>query len=153
MIGDENMLVCKKCGSKDVVKNGVVSGRQRYRCNVCGCNFREGDKRANDKTIAKKALCILLYAMAKGSYRMFGRIIGVEHSLIFKWIRAYGDSLPEPEESSGITQMEFDELQDFIGSKKTNFESSRQLTVVHGEVWPGYSAIVILQPPSDSTRK
>lgn len=147
------MPVCKKCGSKKTVKNGIVSGKQRYRCDVCGYNFREGDKRANDKTVAKKALCILLYAMAKGSYRVLGRILGVEHSLIFYWIRAYGDSLPEPEEPSGITQMEYDELWDFISSKKTSFKPSSQLTVIHGEVWQGYPAVVILQPPNDDTRK
>ena len=147
------MPTCKKCSSERVVKNGVVAGKQRYHCKECGCNFREGDKRTNEKVAAKKALCILLYAMAKGSYRMMGRILGIDHTLVYRWIRAFGENLPEPEIPGEIQQMEFDEMWHFIGSKKENFGSSKPLTVAQGELWPGCSAVVILQPFSGSTKK
>ena len=65
---------CKNCNSDRIVKNGIVTNKQRYICKNCGCNFRVGDNRTNGKVVAKKALCILLYVMAKGSYRMIGRI-------------------------------------------------------------------------------
>ena len=48
----------KRCGSGGDVKNGIVVGKQRYRCNKCGCNFRVGDNRTKDKIAAKKAMCI-----------------------------------------------------------------------------------------------
>jgi len=147
------MPACKNCGSERAVKNGVVAGKQRYHCKGCGCNFREGDSRTNEKIAAKKALCVLLYAMAKGSYRMMGRILRIDHTLVYRWIREYGESLPEPEVSGEIKQMEFDEMWHYIGSKKENFGSSKPLTVVQGELWPGYSAVVILQPSSVSTKK
>jgi hypothetical protein len=67
---------------------------------------------------AKKALCVLLYAMAKGSYRMLGRILDTDHTLVYRWIRAYGESLPEPGVPGGITQMGFDEMWHFVGKKK-----------------------------------
>ena len=140
------MVKCKKCNSERMVKSGIVAGKQRFQCKECGCNFREGDNRTNDKIIAKKALCILLYAMAKGSYRMLGRILRIDHTLVYRWIREFGESLTEPEVSGEITQMEFDEMWHFIGSKKENFGSSKPLTVAHGELWPGYLVIVILQP-------
>ena len=144
---------CKKCSSERTVKNGFVSGNQRYKCKNCGFNFREGDKRTNEKVAAKKAMCVLLYAMAKGSFRMMGRILGVDHSLVFRWVREFGQSLPEPEVSGDIQQMEFDEMWHFVKSKKTNFGSSKLLTVAQGELWPGCSAIVILQPSSVSATK
>ena len=112
------MPKCKRCGSISVVKSGVVSVRQRYCCKECGCNFREGDKRTNDKVAAKKALCILLYAMANGSFRMIGRILGLDHTLVYRWVRAFGENLPEPEVCGDIQEMEFDEMWHFIGSKK-----------------------------------
>ena len=112
------MPTCKKCNSERTVKNGIVSGKQRYKCKDCGCNFRLGDNRTNDKVIAKKALCMLLYAMAKGSYRMIGRILKIDHTLVYRWIRAFGETLPEPDVSGDITQMEFDELWHFVKSKK-----------------------------------
>jgi transposase len=140
------MPKCKKCDSERAVKNGIVAGKQRYCCQECGCNFREGDNRTNEKIAAKKALCILLYAMAKGSYRMMGRILRTKHTLVYRWIREFGKNLPEPEIPGEIRQMEFDELWHFVGSKKENFGLSKPLTVVQGEPWPGYSVIVILQP-------
>ena len=75
------MVACKKCGSENIVKSGVVGGKQRFRCKNCGCNFRTGDNRTNEKIAAKKALCILLYAMGKGSFRMLGKIFQIKHTL------------------------------------------------------------------------
>ena len=144
------MLICKKCGSDKSVKNGVVGGKQRYKCKKCGCNFREGDQRTNEKVMAKKALCILLYSMAKGSFRMMGRILGIDHTLVYRWVRAYGESLPEPEVSGDIQEIEFDEMWHFIKSKKTNFGSSKPLIVAQGDLWPGCSAVVMLQHSGDS---
>jgi transposase-like protein len=86
----------------------VIAEKQRYRCQKCGCNFLEGDNRTNEKVAAKKALCVLLYAMAKGSFRVMGRILGIDHTLVYRWIRTLGESLPEPEIPGDITQMEFD---------------------------------------------
>jgi len=147
------MSKCKVCGSERTVKNGVLAGKQRYRCKECGCNFREGDNRTDEKVAAKKALCVLLYAMAKGSFRMMGRILGIDHTLVYRWIRSFGESIPEPEVPGGIMQMEFDEMWHFVGSKKTSFGSSRPLTVVQGELWPGCSAIVILRHSNGSTTR
>jgi len=147
------MPMCKKCGSTKAVKNGMVAGKQRYHCKECGCNFRVGDNRTNERIAAKKALCVLLYAMAKGSYRMLGRILRIDHTLVYRWIRAFGENLPEPEVSGEIRQMEFDEMWHYIGSKKESSGSSRLMTVVQGELWPGYSAVVILQPSEGSITK
>jgi transposase-like protein len=146
------MVVCKKCNSDQAVKNGIVSGKQRYKCKQCGSNFRLGDGRTNNSVAAKKALCVLLYAMAKGSYRMMGKILGIDHTQVYRWIRSFGESLPEPAIPDNITEIEFDEMWHFIGSKKTVFGSSKPLTVVQGELWPGCSAAVILQLSSNSMK-
>ena len=84
---------------------------------------------------------------------MLGRILGVDHTLIYRWIRAYGESLPEPTVSGEIKEMEFDEMWHFIGSKKTNFRSSKPLIVAQGTLWHGCLAVVILQHSDDSTLK
>ena len=147
------MPTCKKCGSGSVVRSGAVAGKQRYRCRECGCHFREGDDRTNAGVTAKKALCVLLYATAKVSFRALGRALGANHALVYRWVREFGESLPEPEVPGGIREMEFDEMWHFVGSKKTSSGSSRRLTVAHGEPWPGCSAIVMLRPSGSSTGK
>ena len=112
------MLVCQRCAGQQFIKKGIVAGKQRYKCKECHLHFREGDNRSNAKTAAPKALCILLYAMAKGSFRMLGRILGVHYTLVYRWIREFGESLPEPVVSGNIPEMEFDEMWHFIGKKK-----------------------------------
>jgi len=141
---------CKKCNSDRIIKNGIVANKQRYKCKDCGCNFRIGDERTNDKIAAKKALCYLLYAMAKGSYRMLGRILNIDHTLVYRWIRSFGESLPEPEVQGEIKEIEFDEMWHFLFSKKESFGSSKPLTVAQGKLWHGCSAVVILQHFGDS---
>ena len=139
------MAICKKCGSSRVVKSGIVADKQRYKCKDCKCNFREGDNRTSDEVALKKALCILLYAMARGPFRMMGRILGIDHALVYRWVRAFGDALPKPGLPGNMRPMEFEELRQFIGSKKASFEGPMPLTVVQGELWPGCSAVMILQ--------
>jgi len=114
------MKKCKRCESKKIVKNGKITGVQRYKCKECGYNFRKGDKRTNKKIAAKKALCILMYSKGKNSYRMIGDILKIDHTVVYRWIRRYSESIEEPEVSAAIEEMEFDEMWHFIGSKKTN---------------------------------
>ena len=147
------MPSCKNCQSAQVIKRGKTRGKQRYKCKECGYHFVEGDARTNDKIAAKKAMCVILYSLGKGSFRMLAKIFDTSPSLTYRWIVEAGCKLPEQEVSGDITQMEFDEMWHFIKSKKTNFGSSRPLTVAVGEPWPGYSAVVILQPSGDSITK
>ena len=147
------MVNCKNCESGCIVKNGKTREKQRYRCKECGYNFVEGDGRTNEKIAAKKAMCVLLYSLSKASYSMLAKIFDTWPSLVYRWIKEAGAKLPDQEVSGQISQMEFDEMWHFIGNKKTNFGSSKLLTVAHGELLPGCSAIVILQPSVDSTTK
>ena len=147
------MLECKNCKSEKVVRNGIVRGKQRYRCKECGYNFVEGDGRTNEKIAAKKAMCVIFYSLGKASYNMLAHIFDTWPSLVYRWIKEASAKLPEQEIAGEIRQMEFDEMWHFIGSKKTSFGSSKPLTVAHGELWPGCSAVVILQPLGDSTTK
>ena len=147
------MSQCKNCQSVKVIKRGMARGKQRYKCKECGYHFVEGDARTNEKIAAKKAMCVILYSLGKGSFRMLAKIFNTSPSLTYRWIVEAGCKLPDQEVPGDITQMEFDEMWHFIKSKKTNFGSSRPLTVAAGEPWPGCSAAVILQPSSDSTTK
>ena len=145
------MLECKNCKSNKAVKSGTVRGKQRYKCKECGYNFIVGDDRTNERIIALKALCVLLYSLGKGSYNMLGKLFGRNRSLIYRWIREAGLRTDIPEIGNNITEIEFDEMWHFIQSKKTSFGSSRPLTVVAGELLPGFSAVVIAQRLEDST--
>jgi len=135
------------------VKSGRVRGKQRYLCKSCKYNFVEGDARTDDKIIAMKALCVIFYALAKGSYNMLGKIFRRDRSLVYRWIREAGLRMSEPEIGGQVKEIEFDEMWHFVKQKKTSFGSSRPLTAAHGRLWPGCSALVILQHSEDFTIK
>ena len=147
------MCECKNCKSEKVVKSGKVRGKQRFKCKECGYNFVIGDERTNEKIEAMKALCVLFYSLGKGSYNMLGKLFNRNRSLIYRWIKEAGLNTEEPIIDNEITQIEFDEMWHFIQSKKLNFGSSKPLTVVAGELSPGFSVVVIAQHLNDSTTK
>ena len=144
------MYACKRCQSEKVVKNGIVRKKQRYKCKECGYNFVLGDDRTFPKMPALKALCVLLYALSKGSYNMLGKLLDRDRSLIYRWLREAGMNMSEPEINGEIAEIEFDEMWHFLDSKKTRFGLSKPLTVALGELSPGFSVVVILQRLGDS---
>jgi transposase-like protein len=81
------MPSCKRCAAESVVKNGIIRGKQRYRCHKCGCNFTEGDARVKALLPARKALAAVLYSSAaKSSYRTLSRVFGVSHTMVHNWV-------------------------------------------------------------------
>ena len=144
---------CKNCNCERVTKNGKVRGKQRFKCKDCGLNFVIGDGRTNEKIVALKALVVMLYSLGKGSYNMLGKFFGRDRYLIYRWINEAGLSFGEPDIDGEIREIEFDEMWHFIGSKKTNFGSSRPLIAARGKLSHGYSAVVIPQRSGDFTIK
>jgi hypothetical protein len=51
----------------------------------------------------------------------WGKILNTDHTLIYRWIRTFAEGLPEAALNGEISQMEFDEMWHFIGSKKESF--------------------------------
>ena len=147
------MIQCKRCQSSKTIKTGTVRGKPRRKCKACGYNFTQGGGRVKESLVVKKALAVILYSLGKVSFGMLGKIFGVSRSLTYRWIRDEADNISEPKVSCAITEMEFDEMWHFVGSKKTKNGSSKRWIVAQGELWPGLSAVVMLQLSGDSTTK
>lgn len=144
------MIQCKRCQSFSFMKNGIVRGKARYKCKDCHYNFTQGDNRVKEDLIIKRALAVILYSLGKASFGFLGKLFGVSRSIPYRWIKAEAEQITEPKIYEDIKEMEFDEMWHFIGSKKTKNGSSKRWIVAQGELWPGLSAVVILQPSGDS---
>lgn len=144
------MPECKFCGSQEIVKSGYVRNKQRYKCKNCNKNFVVGDERTNQAVIAKKALCVLLYALGKNSFNMIAHFLNLSPSWVFRWVKQAGVNTPEPVVSNEITEIEFDEMWHFIGKKNEKSGLSKQLTATQGELWPGFWVGVMLKPSKNS---
>jgi len=145
------MITCKRCGKSHFTKNGFVRGMQRYRCQSCGCNFTNTPPRGRSPAV--KALAILLYSMGKASYRFIGDLLDVSHVSVYKWIRETAASLPEPEISLGMKDVELDEMWHFLGSKKTKDGFGKPLIVTQSVVSPGLWVAVIVRRSENSGEK
>jgi transposase-like protein len=109
-------IICKNCQASSYVKNGQVRGRQRYRCNACGCNFT--DTPLPGKPAAMKALALLLYGMGNMSYRMIARLLRVSHVSVDEWSRSAAEKLPEPARSAAVLVLSLDEMHHFLKKER-----------------------------------
>ncbi|MCL2142360.1 MAG: hypothetical protein FWH46_05780 [Methanimicrococcus sp.] len=117
------MPICKNCNSRGAVKNGIVRGKQRYKCKMCAYNFVEDDQQANNTIAAKKDVHVVLHPLDNDSVNTLAKAFDILPPLV-----------PKPEASDEIKEMTFDEIWHFIDLKKENYASSKPLIVVHGEL-------------------
>ena len=77
-------LRCKRCGSEEHVKNGLMRGQQRYLCKACGLNFTDTPPRG--KPLALKAVAVLLYVSGLSMNRT-AKLLGVSTPTIQAWLK------------------------------------------------------------------
>jgi hypothetical protein len=60
-------------------------------------------------------------------FRGIERVKGVHHTTVISWVKQVGENLPDAYEPDNIPQVgELDELETFVGSKKTKSGSRQQ---------------------------
>ena len=107
---------CPRCKSSSHRKNGIVNGGQRYKCHDCGYNYSvEIKSTASSPFVKKQALQLYLEGLG---FRSIGRILGVSHVSVQKWIKKFGQELEEPKSENTISVVELDEMHTYIGNKK-----------------------------------
>jgi transposase len=109
------MEQCPKCKSDKFCKDGIVKGKQRFKCKECNFRFTV-------ETIGKpeklKRDALILYLEGLG-FRSIGRFLHVSHVAVFNWIKAFGSKIDEIRSSDEIEVVEIDEMHTYVGSKKT----------------------------------
>ena len=99
-------LRCKRCGSEDHVKNGLMRTKQRYLCKDCELNFT--DTPARGKPLALKAAAVLLYVSGLSMNRT-AQLLGVSTPTIQAWLEPFAAAYaqkPEPEGRAVVIEMD-----------------------------------------------
>ncbi len=109
------MPSCPKCLHVACVKDGIVKGKQRYKCK--SCNYRH-TVRHKGGTKSQKRAALELYLEGLG-FRSIGRYLRFSHVTVYNWIKQFGESLEELKSESEIEIVEIDEMHSFVNSKKT----------------------------------
>ncbi|KAA6331939.1 hypothetical protein EZS27_019514 [termite gut metagenome] len=111
---------CPKCQSTNKIKNGIVRGRQRYKCKDCHYTYTV-EKRSGEYPKSERKKALQLYLEGLG-FRSIGRYLGVSNVTVLKWIRSFGEEVKSlEEETKEIEMVELDEMHSYVGSKKTMF--------------------------------
>jgi transposase len=142
-------LRCKSCGSEEHVKNGLMRGKQRYRCKTCGLNFTDTPPRG--LPLALKATAVLLYVSGLSMNRT-AKLLGVSTPTVQAWIEQFAKvhaQKPTPEGRAVV--IELDEIWHYLKKSRTSSGSGRLGIVLQGDWWTGSAAVVTLPPPSVSS--
>src|SRR4029450_7353284 len=111
-------LRCKGCGSEEQVKNGMMGGKQRYRCKGCGLNFTDTPPRG--MPLALKATAVLLYVSGLSMNRT-AKLLGVSTPSVQAWIERFAQTYaPKPEPPQGrAVVIELDEMWHYLKKTRT----------------------------------
>ena len=106
---------CPKCHSEHCIKDGIVKGKQRYKCKSCGYRHTV-NHRGISLDIKRQALELYLEGLG---FRSIGRFLKCSHVSVYYWIKAYGESIEAIRSEAGVEIVEMDEMHRYIGAKKT----------------------------------
>jgi transposase-like protein len=121
-------MKCPDCSSTNVSKNGKPLGKQNHICKDCGRQFISAYAPPAGYSEAVKRECLKMYVNGLG-FRAIERVKGVHHTTVITWVRQVGSRLPDAYDPEVIPEVgELDELQTFVGSKKTRSGCGRRLT-------------------------
>ena len=117
---------CPECKSTKIQKNGHKRGKQNYRCVQCGRQFIANYNQNRGYSDEFKQECLKLYVNGMG-FRAIERVKGVHNTTVMAWVKEVGELLPNAYNPETIPQVgELDELETFVGQKKTKFGFGRQ---------------------------
>jgi hypothetical protein len=121
-------MECPECKSTHIRKNGKRRGKQNHICVDCHRQFIDDYSPRSPYPDEIKRDCLKMYVNGMG-FRGIERVKGVHHTTIISWLKQVGVLLPDAYDPETTPQVgELDELETFVGSKKTSFGSGQPLT-------------------------
>ena len=137
-------LRCKRCGADEHVKNGLMRGKQRYRCKACGLNFTDTPPRG--MPLAMKVTAVLLYVSGLSMNRT-AKLLGVSTPTVMAWIERFAEVYAQkPEPEGRAVAVELDEMWHYLKKGGTSSGPGRLGIVLRGG-WLTGSAAVVMPPP------
>jgi len=112
-------MQCPECGSSHIRKNGTKRGKQNHICVDCRRQFIDDYEPPKGYSEDVKRECLKMYVNGSG-FRAIERVKGVHHTTVIYWVKQVGELLPDAYAPDVIPDVgELDELETFVGSKKT----------------------------------
>ena len=140
-------LRCKRCGGEEHIKNGLMRGKQRFRCKACGLNFTDTPPRG--MPLQLKVTAVLLYVSGLSMNRT-AKLLGVSTPSVMAWIEQFAkDHARKPEPEGRALVIELDEVWHYLKKSPTSSGCGR-LGIVLRDVSSIGSWAVVTRPPAPS---
>ena len=110
-------MICKRCQSKRIVKNGFRKGKQCYICRSCQHQFVSEEGR---HTPQEEKTAVLLYCLGL-SFTAIAQVLFFHPSTILRWVRKYSQENCKKPIPQGEIVIELNEMWHFMHSKKTKY--------------------------------
>lgn len=122
-------MQCPECTSTHIRKNGKKRGKQNHICVNCGRQFVDPYESPKGYSDDIKRECLKMDVNGSG-FRAIERVKGVHHTTVIHWLKQVGHNLPDAYDPETAPQVgELDELETFVGSKKTRSGYGQRLTI------------------------
>ena len=119
-------MECPECQSKHIRKNGHRRGKQNHLCVDCGRQFVENPQTHRGYSDDVRNLCLKMSVNGMG-FRGIERVTDSHHTTVINWVKQVGELLPDAYEPEDFPDVgELDDLQTFVGSKKTKSGSGQR---------------------------
>lgn len=136
-------LRCKRCGGEEHIKNGLMRGKQRYRCKACGLNFTDTPPRGMPFQL--KVTAVLLYVSGLSMNRT-AKLLGVSTPSVMAWIEQFAkDHAHKPAPEGRAVVIELDEMWHYLKKSPTSSGCGR-LGIVLQAAWLTGNAAVAIAP-------
>ena len=136
-------MQCPRCNFSEVVKAGLQSRKQRYKCKQCRRLFVEAGRPGYSAEFKEQALAMYLEGLG---FRAIGRLLGVSNVAVLKWVRQAAKDLPEPKTTAVVDILEMDELWHFIKKRAESSGFGLRLTVNDAPSLTSKQAAVVYKP-------
>src|SRR5918911_126852 len=140
-------LRCKRCGSGEHVRNGLMRGLQRYRSKACRLNFTDPPPRGMPLRVKVTAVPLYLSGL---SMNRTAKLLGVSTPSVMTRIERFAEAYaqkPEPEGQAVV--VEPDEMWHFLKKSRTSSGSGRLGIALQTGSSTGNWGVVTPPPSSD----
>jgi len=108
---------CPKCKSGHHIKDGIILGRQRYKCKSCHYHYTV-TRKSDVKTSDIRRLALEMYLEGLG-FRSIGRILKISYGTVYAWVKRWNAQTSFPHRETAAQSVSLEEMLAYIESKKS----------------------------------
>lgn len=141
-------MKCKKCGSTEVIKNGVVRGKQRYYCKKCKHNFTVGDGRESQQLRVLRAALFIINSSGRLRGADQARLLNRDRAQIYRLNKAEENNYKAQKKTCVMEHWEYDRLRWYLSIEDFRFNPAEPVFAASAKMSDRddeYSFVFIMQ--------